>query len=316
MTDLIEFTLPIATPDPEAEPVQAAANWLDPMFHGGVVVEVSGFGPYGETDRAQVLLRGYLSDTPEQVQRLHGIVQALPQQPFADFYGEPMIKHLATEDWAEAWKRHYHPLRIGERIVVAPSWEEPPLRSGDVLIKLDPGMAFGTGTHPSTQLTLRLMEKYLRPRTVVLDVGTGSGILAIAAVKMGASRVIATDIDPEAVRTAEENARLNEVRNKLTLLVDSVVDSGRYELVLANILADVIADLLLHEGLANRVAPDGVLILSGIIQQRREVVELALRATGMTIVDSVAEGDWIAFAARKQPISTGNNQPIAHHGQR
>ena len=305
MTNLLEFTLPIATTDPEAEPVQAAVSWLDPRFHGGVVVEVSGFGPYGETDRAQVLLRGYLSDTPEHARIIDDILQALPAQPFADFYGEPRIKHLATEDWAEAWKRHYHSLRIGERVMVTPSWEEPSLRPGDVLIKLDPGMAFGTGTHPSTQLALRLMERYLRPRSVVLDVGTGSGILAIAAVKMGATRVIATDIDPEAVRTAEENARLNEVRNQITLLVESVMDSGRYELVLANILADVIADLLLHEGLAERVADDGVLILSGIIKQRRDVVDLALRATGMDVIDSVEDGDWIALAVKKQVSPNG-----------
>ena len=305
MTNLLEFTLPIATTDPEAEPVQAAVAWLDPRFHGGVAVEVSGFGPYGETDRAQVLLRGYLSDTPEHARIIDDILQALPAQPFADFYGEPRIKHLATEDWAEAWKRHYHSLRIGERVVVTPSWEEPSLRPGDVLIKLDPGMAFGTGTHPSTQLALRLMERYLRPRSVVLDVGTGSGILAIAAVKMGATRVIATDIDPEAVRTAEENARLNEVRNQITLLVESVMDSGRYELVLANILADVIADLLLHEGLAERVADDGVLILSGIIKQRRDVVDLALRATGMDVIDSVEDGDWIALAVKKQVSPNG-----------
>ena len=300
MTDLLEFTLPIATPDPEAEPVQAAAAWLGPLFHGGVVVEVSGFGPYGETDRAQVLLRGYLSDTPAHARTLDDILQALPQQPFADFYGEPRIKHLATEDWAEAWKRHYHTLRIGQRIVVAPSWEEPSLGPGDVLIKLDPGMAFGTGTHPSTQLILRLLERMLHPGDVMLDVGTGSGILAIAAVKLGASRVIATDIDPEAVRTAEENARLNQVREKLTLLVDSAPKAGTYPLVAANILADVIARLLLHENLADRVAPDGVLLLSGIIQQRREVVELALRATGMAVIDVAEDGDWLAIAARPE----------------
>ncbi len=300
MTVLLEFTLPVATPDPDSEPVQAAAAWLNPRFRGGVVVEVSGFGPYGETDGAQTLVRGYLTDTPENARLLQQIIREIPARPFADYYGEPRVKHLTTEDWAEAWKRHYRPLRIGDRIVVTPSWEEPATRSGDVVIKLDPGMAFGTGTHPSTQLALRLLEKYLRPRSVVLDVGTGSGILAIAAVKLGAMRVIATDIDPEAVRTAEENARLNEVRNQITLLVESVIDAGRYDLVLVNILADVIADLLLHENLAQRVTPDGVLILSGIIQQRRDVVDLALRAAGMEVIETLTDGDWMAFAVGKQ----------------
>ena len=301
MTDLLEFILPIATPDPDSEPVQAAVAWLNPLFHGGVVVEVSGFGPYGEVEGAQTLVRGYLADAPENARLLDQLMRELPARPFADYYGEPRVKRLATEDWAEAWKRHYRPLRIGQRIVISPSWEEPALGAGDVLIKLDPGMAFGTGTHPSTQLALRLLEKYIRPRSVALDVGTGSGVLAIAAVKLGATRVIATDIDPEAVRTAEENARLNEVRNQITLLVDSVIDSGRYDLVVANILADVLADLLLHENLAARVAPEGVLILSGIIQQRREVVDLALRAAGMEVIDVAADGDWIALAARHAP---------------
>ena len=300
MTDLLEFILPVATIDPESEAVRAAEAWLTPYFHGGVVVELSGFGPYGETENAQVFLRGYLSDTPEHRHLLDSVLAALSRQPHADVYGQPQIKHLAEEDWAEAWKRHYHSLRIGQRIVVSPSWEEPTLGPGDVLISLDPGMAFGTGAHPSTRLILRLLEKYLPPRSVMLDVGTGSGILAIAAVKLGASRVIATDIDPEAVRTAEANARLNSVRDSLSLFVDSVPESGKFPLVIANILADVIADLLLHQGLAERVTPDGVLLLSGIIHQRREVVDLALRATGLVIVDVATEGDWLAMAVRRE----------------
>ena len=298
MTDLLAFTLPVATPDPETEPVRAAVAWLDPLFHGGVVVEISGFGPYGETDRARTLLRGYLSDTPEHHHLLDDILDALPRQPYADVYGEPIIKHLATEDWAEVWKRHYHPLRIGQHIIISPSWEKPTLTPGDVLIELDPGMAFGTGTHPSTQLILRLLERYLRTGDAVLDVGAGSGILSIAAIKLGASRVVATDIDPEAVRTAGENVRLNNVQDAISLSVGSVPASGAYPLVMANILSDVIAGLLLHQGLAARVAADGVLLLSGIIHQRREVVDLALRATGMTIVDAVEDGDWIAFAVK------------------
>ena len=300
MTDLLEFTLPFATPDPDAEPVQAARAWLTPFFHDGVVVEVSGFGPYGEPDRARVLLRGYLSASPEHDALLADLLRDLPHRPFADYLGEPVVKHLATADWAEAWKAHYHPLRIGEHLIISPSWEKPPTQAGDQVIWLDPGMAFGTGTHPSTQLILRLLERMLHPGDVMLDVGTGSGILAIAAVKLGASRVIATDIDPEAVRTAEENARLNQVREKLTLLVDSTPKAGTYPLVAANILADVIARLLLHENLADRVAPDGVLLLSGIIQQRREVVELALRATGMAVIDVAEDGDWLAIAARPE----------------
>ena len=302
MTDLLEFILPMATSDPDAEPVQVTRAWLAPFFHGGVVVEVSGFGAYGEKENARVLLRGYLSDSPEHDALLANLLRELPRRPFADYFGESAVKHLSTADWAEAWKAHYHPLRIGERLIISPSWEKPPIQPGDQVIWLDPGMAFGTGTHPSTQLILRLLEKMLHRGDVMLDVGTGSGILAIAAVKLGAGRVIATDIDPEAVRTAEENARLNLVREKLTLFVDSVPDAGTYPLVAANILADVIARLLLHENLADRVAPDGVLLLSGIIQQRREVVALALRATGMEVIETLEDGDWLALAAKHANI--------------
>ncbi len=300
MTNLIEFILPIATIEPASQAVVAAEEWLRPLFSGGVVVELSGFGPYGETTHAHTLLRGYLPDTPENAALLARCVQELPALPFAQFYGEPQLKHLATEDWAEAWKRHYHPLRIGQRLVISPSWENPPLAADDVLIELDPGMAFGTGTHSSTQLILRLLERYLRPGETVLDVGTGSGILAIAAIKLGAGHVVATDIDADAVRTADENARLNGVRQKIDLSVGSVPTAGVYPLVMANILADVIADLLLHQALAQRVAAEGILLLSGIIHQRRPTVELALRARGMEVFDAVADGDWVALAARRE----------------
>ena len=298
MPDLLEFSLPIATADPEAAAVQEAVAWLQPFFRGGVVVEVSGFGPYGESEHAQTWVRGYLTDTPEHARLLTQLVQSLPTRAGADFYGEPQVRHLGQEDWAQAWKQHYHPLRVGAHILISPSWESPALGPDDILIQLDPGMAFGTGTHPSTQLALQLLETHLRPQSTVLDVGTGSGILGIAAVKLGAQRVVATDIDREAVRTAEENARRNQVRDRITLLTTSVVESGRFDLVVANILADVLADLLLHHHLAQRVAEGGLLILSGIIRARREWVDLALKTVGMEVVDERHDGDWIALAAR------------------
>jgi ribosomal protein L11 methyltransferase len=300
MGDLLEFILPIATIDPEHEAVTRAQAWLAPQFHGGAVVEVSGFGPYGETDHAQVLLRGYLYDTPEHRRQVAAILQALPHRPLAEFYGEPRLNYLATADWAEVWKQHYHAMRIGEHVVISPQWEQPELGPDDVLIELEPGMAFGTGTHPSTQLILRLLERYLPQKAVLLDVGTGSGILAIAAIKLGAGGVVATDIDPDAVRTAQENAALNQVLPDIDFAVGSVPASGVYPLVMANILADVLADLLLHHHLSQRVAPGGILLLSGIIQQRREVVDLALRVSGLTLIDVVEDGDWLAMAVRRE----------------
>ncbi len=300
MTDLLELSLSVATPDPMDDSVRVAQALIDEVVSGGAVVELSGFGPDGETTHTQVWLRGYLSDTPAHARQLEALRQRLLQLPFSDRYGELQICRLGQQDWAEAWKQHYHALRVGQRMMIVPAWEQPDLEADDVAIWIEPGMAFGTGMHPSTRLALQLLERLLQPGQDVLDVGTGSGILSIAALKLGASHVLATDIDADAVAATMDNARRNSVQADLTTLVGSLPPPRRYPLVCANILADVIADLLLHEELSAYVADDGVLILSGIIEQRRHVVDLALAARHMRVIDTVYEGEWLALAARHQ----------------
>ncbi len=295
MAELLELTIAVSTIDSEHAMVQNIVALFEKYAPGSVVVEISGFGPYGELDHAQVVVRGYLVASEASLDQIEALRLQLPED---SLLGELQVRKLVDADWTEAWKEHYRPLRIGRAMVVSPTWLEPDTEPGDTIIWLDPGMAFGTGTHPSTQLILVLLEKYIRTNDQVLDIGTGSGILAIAALKLGAASVYATDIDADAIDTARANAETNSVDTSLKLAVGSVPTSGQYPLICANILADVLADLLLQQGLADRLAPGGVMLLSGIITPRRHLVDLALAALSLQVIDTVQDGDWLALAVQ------------------
>ncbi|NOZ72015.1 MAG: 50S ribosomal protein L11 methyltransferase, partial [Chloroflexi bacterium] len=286
MTDLLELALSIATNDVEAPAVQQAKRLLDAVVSGGAVVELHSFDPHAEPQQAGVWLRGYMSDTPAHARTLANLRKQLQLLPEAKLYGEVQIRHLAQQDWAEAWKEHYHALRVGEHIVVSPTWEQPALQPGDIVVWMEPGMAFGTGTHASTRLALQLLERHLQPGMEMLDVGTGSGILAIAALHLGADHVWATDTSADAIATARKNTRINGVEERITLLRGSTPSHGAYPLLCVNILADTIAELILQQHLAQFLAKKGVMVLSGIIEERRHVVDLALAARQLQIVET------------------------------
>ena len=207
----------------------------------------------------------------------------------------PEFRELAEEDWANAWKKHYHVVRIGQRIVIKPPWQEHKRQPDEVVIELDPGMAFGTGLHPTTRMCLQAVEEHLKPGDRVLDLGTGSGILAIAAAKLGAGSVLALDNDPLAVRTALANAKSNEVQNVVTAELGSLDKAaGEFDLVLVNILARVIIELA-DQGLVDRVRPTGLIILAGIVVEQEAEVMAALREHGMEVVERRQEKDWVAL---------------------
>ena len=211
---------------------------------------------------------------------------------------EVQCASLAGEDWAESWKKAFHPIRLGEHFVVRPGWTEVEPREGDRVIEIDPGMAFGTGAHETTGMCVSLVEKYVKRGMDVIDIGTGSGILAIAAAHMGASRVLATDLDAVAARVAGENAALNGFGGVIETRCGDLLDvvHEKADVVIANIIADVI--LLLAKPVQTVMKPGAVFICSGIARDRREDVRQGLLEAGFAILDDPAQGEWAAFAVR------------------
>lgn len=222
----------------------------------------------------------------------------------SQFVGELKTRVVHEEDWANAWKDYYHVTHIGRRLVIRPSWREYTPGAGEVVLTLDPGMAFGTGLHPTTRLCLEQVELRTRPGMQVLDVGTGSGILALAAAKLGAEHVDAIDNSSVAVESATTNAEVNGLSERISVALGTLDApeaqrlAGRYDLVLVNILAGVIGSLA--PSLVRVLAPGGLLIASGIIDERRPEAELPLLAAGLELADQAQLGEWWALIMRKQ----------------
>ncbi len=312
-----------------AEAVSELFNRLNsrPDGQGGAVTEVAGFDPVGDDHHPFVVVKTYLpageADTPD---RQRGIEEGLWYLGRIYPLGETVVRPLAEADWANAWKASYHPLRVGRRFFIVPAWEVDalPPEPGVLPIVLDPGMAFGTGLHPSTQLCLCLMEDVVAPGQRVLDAGCGSGILSIAAARLGAARVDAFDIDPIAVTATRENAALND----LPLPIRAVVSAGpdltpnplsseargqsasptlfapddsgarpAWDVILVNILPHVI-EALLDAGLHRYLAPGGRMILAGIIEEREEDVRAALARHELGVVNRLVQGDWVGLVAQ------------------
>lgn len=222
----------------------------------------------------------------------------------AHFVSELQTRPVNEEDWANAWKEYYHVTLIGRRLVIRPSWRDYTPKPEEVVLTLDPGMAFGTGLHPTTRMCLEQVEQRTQPGMKVLDVGTGSGILSIAAVKLGASSAYAIDNSSVAVESAIENAAMNGLSDRIKVVLGVLDDAeaqrmaGQYDFVLANIIAQVIGAIAPQ--LAETVAPGGILVVSGIIEARRADAEDPLRATGLELIEQVMIDDWLALVWRKR----------------
>jgi ribosomal protein L11 methyltransferase len=317
--DWLEFSV-----STDSEAVEAVVELFNRYGRGGAVIETPvdcfEFELSPDYRPASVVVKTYLpldGSTQEPRRRIEeglwhlGRIYPLP---------DPVIRELAEDDWANAWKRQYHRLRVGQRIVIVPSWEAYEPEVGQVVVRLEPGMAFGTGLHPSTRLCLQALESYLAPGCTVLDVGTGSGILAIAAAKLGARSVLAIDTDPVAVTVARQNVADNSVSQQVAVRRGSLlggpsqawmprhdshenggsptylVQQGEYDLVLVNILAPVIMGMA--PGLAARTGPGGRIIASGIIDSQEEDVVRALQGHGLEVVERGRDTDWVSLVAQ------------------
>jgi ribosomal protein L11 methyltransferase len=212
------------------------------------------------------------------------------------------VRTVDEEDWAHAWKAFFKPIPVGERLWIQPTWEsgEPPAER--VRIWLDPGMAFGTGTHPTTRLCLEVLDRTIQGGERVLDIGCGSGILAIAAVLLGAREAEGVDIDPTAVRVAQENSRLNQVSAAARFQTGICSDlRGPADVIVANIVADIIVEIL--PCVAERLTPAGLFVASGIIRERLQDVENAADQHGFRIESVLTDGDWVALTARREALA-------------
>lgn len=271
-----------------AEPAaDATAAVLHDLPAGGLVEEPAG--------RGTVRLRVYLPRdvaTESLLQTLRRRLDRLTSHPID-------IAGVADRAWESAWKEHYHAFPVGRRFWISPSWEAAPAPPGRLAIRLDPGMAFGTGLHASTQLCIELLEHALRPGQRVIDLGTGSGILAIAAARLGAGRVVAIDSDPVAVEAAERNCRENLVADRVRVVcrdgIGGATGMRKADLVLANLTAALLRTHL--PAIASRLAPGGAVAASGIVESQQAGVDRALAKARLQTIRRVQAGEWIGLLA-------------------
>jgi len=301
-TSWLEISLQV-TP----EQAEAVAEVLGRFTSEGVVVERltdHSKNPIG-TPAKKVRVFGYLfadSQLEEKKLRLEEALFYLGRiQPLPD----PSYKLIHDQNWMAAWKDQYQPLKVGQRLAILPAWAENPYPNRTP-IRINPGMAFGTGTHPTTQLCLELMETRVGPDTDVIDVGCGSGILSIAAILLGASQAYGTDISPAAVQSSLENAKLNNISNKVSFTRGSVgeIINGTFDivdapLVVVNILANIIMRLF-DQDLGELISPGGELILSGILETQADEVLHHAKQSGFTLIEKREIDDWVALCVSKK----------------
>ena len=322
MTTWLEVSLTV-----DGELAEAVADVLARFAPNGVMTE-QGIKFVDDEDHGTpagpIIVRAYLEmdeHIEETRQKLEealfylGMIQPIPT---------PIYNQIADQNWMEAWKQHYQPIPIGQKLIIVPVWLDSP-EPERIPIKIDPGMAFGTGTHPTTQLSLELIEKVILEmresgienrksdihstnndsRITMIDVGCGSGILSIAALKLGAQAALGVDIDIESVRNSRENADKNGIGDEFIIAQSSVKDvlEGKFPLqqaplVVANILAPIIIRLF-GDGLADLVEPGGRVVLSGILQEQEGNVLEAAQATGLVLSERMQMGDWVALSLSK-----------------
>ncbi len=280
--------LSIGVPHEYVEPI----SYLFSRYGRSLTMEADG------PDR--IMLRTLLPATSRQ--RLARIEVGVRLVSALEPLGELRIRDLAgDEDWQESWKSHFDLLRVGRRLVIRPTWIEHEAGRDEIVIEIDPGMAFGTGYHPTTYTCLEAMEHIVQPGMSVLDVGTGSGILAITAVKLGAARVVALDIDPEAVRAARQNFRRTRTARQVALSQGTVphplVGPEQFDVAVANISARAVCDR--GPFILTALRPQGVFVASGLLKSQRHEVVNALESRGCSLIQQWSQEDWASLAFQR-----------------
>ncbi|BBI34751.1 50S ribosomal protein L11 methyltransferase [Cohnella abietis] len=304
---------------------EMVTHYLTELGAGGVSVEEAwsedkprdtSFGqlydtPLNDIRPGYAVFKAYFSeDTLMEplVAELDDLLRGLPEYGYDAGEYQIEIGDVHQDDWADAWKQYFKPIAITERLTIKPTWEEYTPKADELVIELDPGMAFGTGTHPTTALCLKALDNAISGGEQIIDVGTGSGVLAIGAMKLGASKVLALDLDPVAVTCAKENITLNgyddDVEVRLSDLLGVLHEKENnaevtppVDLVVANILAEII--LLFLADVMKVLKPGGIYITSGIYKNKEMVVQAGLLAAGFEIVDVLRQEEWVAFVAGK-----------------
>lgn len=253
-------------------------------------------------DEDVLILKAYFSeaeDTEKIVDFIRKRVIEEPLESEGEAYGEVTLNLVDDQDFAEAWKQYYKPLRIGDRIIIKPSWETYDEEPGDLVIELDPGMAFGTGTHETTSMCIEALEGLVKENDHIYDIGCGSGILGITAAKLGAERVIGIDIDPVCIEVSKENIEMNGVEDIVQVYLGDLFDvvDGKADIIVSNIIAEVIIDMI--DDLNNYLEEDGFFIASGIILSKVGLVEEKLKAKGMKVLETKRLGEWACIVAQK-----------------
>lgn len=306
---MLDSWLEIACDVPE-EHAEVVAEFLTHLSGNGVCVDnrcVDAFSTSEIPDSVRVVIKAYLpagGDSAPQMRELETFISELSGRHPAACFGHPTLTAVSAEDWSNSWKVYFKPLRVGKRLLIVPTWEETVQLPGDLVLRIDPGMAFGTGGHETTRLCLELLELVMEEGPLLaipslLDLGTGSGILAMAASLLGAGRILALDIDPDAIVVARENIALNQLSDQVecgTEPLESLTE--RFDIILANILAEELVRLAPY--LTDRLYPGGSLILSGILAEKEQLVRKGFDSQPLKYCRTTCAGEWVAMLYRNE----------------
>lgn len=254
-----------------------------------------------EQDYEGVIIKAYFPEDENLMNKIELVRENIERVPYRNtgkHLGEVIISEVNDTEWAEEWKKYYKPVKIGEKIVIKPTWEEHITKDGEIVVELDPGMAFGTGTHETTMLCIEALEKHLSVDDLVYDVGCGSGILSIVSAKLGANKVIGIDLDELAIKVSKENIKLNNVDHIVDIVHGDLLDkvTRTANIIVSNIIAEVIVEMI--DDLKLYINNNGIFIASGIIVEKLDMVKEALIYNGFDILEEKAMKDWVCLVAK------------------